>query len=210
MTARRATATGSLVSYLGALFLTVVLAACGRSSAPWALHDVSGLMPELDFTLTRASDGASVHGKDFRGRVVLLYFGYTHCPDVCPTTLSLLSRSVAALGQEAGQVSILFVSVDPDRDSLAQLKKYAAALGPEVVGLRGTQEELQTLTRRYRVSYGYGKPDPKGNYEVSHSSAVYVFDRQGEVRLLAGATDTASAITDDLRRLLAEQSGGST
>ncbi len=78
MTARRATAAGSLVPHLGALFLTVVLAACGRSDAPWALHDVSGLMPELDFTLTRASDGASVHGKDFRGRVVLFYFDYTH------------------------------------------------------------------------------------------------------------------------------------
>ncbi len=96
------------------------------------------------------------------------------------------------------------MSVDPDRDSLVQLKKYAAALGPEVAGLRGSQEELQALTRRYRVSYGYGKPDQKGNYEVAHSSAVNVFDRRGEVRLLAGATDTASVITDDLRRLLAE------
>lgn len=199
-----------LVSRLGVLLLTVLLGACGRSAVPWALHDVSGLMPELKFTLTEASDGAAVHGQDFRGRVVLLYFGYTHCPDVCPTTLSLLSRSVAALGAEAGQVRILFVSVDPARDTLAALNKYAAVFGPQVVGLRGTQDELQALTKRYRVSYGYGKPDAKGNYEVSHSSAVYVFDRQGEVRLLAGASDTASAITDDLRRLLAEGSGGST
>jgi protein SCO1/2 len=107
-------------------------------------------------------------------------------------------------------VRILFVSVDPARDTLAALNKYAAVFGPQVVGLRGTQDELRALTKRYRVSYGYGKPDAKGNYEVSHSSAVYVFDRQGEVRLLAGASDTASAITDDLRRLLAEGSGGST
>jgi len=192
---------------LGVLLLTALIAACGRNAEPWALHDVTGLMPDLDFTLTRASDGVQVHGKDFRGRVVLLYFGYTHCPDVCPTTLSLLSRSVVALGAEAGQVRILFVSVDPKRDSLPVLKKYAAAFGPEVVGLSGTQDELHALTKRYRVSYGYGKPDAKGSYEVSHSSAVYVFDRRGEVRLLTGGSDTASAITGDLRRLLAERPG---
>ncbi len=189
------------------LLLAGLLAACGQSAPPWGLRDISGLMPPLDFTLTAASDGATVHGKNFRGKVVLLYFGYTHCPDVCPTTLSLLSRAVAALGTSAEQVRILFVSVDPARDTLARLKTYAAAFGPEVVGLRGSEAELKSLTKRYRVSYGYGKPDSSGAYEVSHSSAVYVFDRKGEIRLLAGSTDSAPVITGDLRRLLAEKSG---
>jgi protein SCO1/2 len=137
-------------------------------------------------------------------KLVLLYFGYTHCPDVCPTTLSQLSHAVAALGTSAGQVRILFVSVDPARDMLARLKTYAAAFGPEVVGLRGSQAELKALTKRYRVSYGYGKPDAHGEYEVSHSSAVYVFDREGEIRLLVGSTDAAPVITGDLQRLLSE------
>jgi protein SCO1/2 len=190
---------------LALLVVAGLLAACSRSQTPWGLKDISGLMPPLDFTLTDAGNGATVHGKDFRGKVVLLYFGYTHCPDVCPTTLSLLGRAVAALGNDAAQVRVLFVSVDPARDTLAQLKTYAAAFGPQVVGLRGSDTELKALTKRYRVTYGYGKPDAHGNYEVSHSSAIYVFDRQGKVRLLAGPGDNALVITADLERLL--QSG---
>jgi protein SCO1 len=204
MTAHRARAARPR---LGVLLLVCLLTACGHGASPWGLRDISGLMPPLDFTLIAASDGATVHGKDFQGQVVLLYFGYTHCPDVCPTTLSLLSHAVTALGTDAGQVRILFVSVDPARDTLAQLKTYAAAFGPEVVGLSGGEAELKALTKRYRVSYGYGKPDARGDYEVSHSSAVYVFDRAGEIRLLVGSTDTAPVITGDLQRLLAEQPG---
>jgi protein SCO1/2 len=191
------------------VLLVSLLSACGQNEPPWGLRNISGLMPSLDFTLTEASDGATVHGKDFRGKVVLLYFGYTHCPDVCPTTLSLLSHAVKALGTSADQVRILFVSVDPARDTLAQLKTYAAAFGPEVVGLRGSADELEAVTKRYRVSYGYGKPDSRGAYEVSHSSAVYVFDREGEIRLLIGSTDNAPTITGDLQRLLAETPGAS-
>ncbi len=207
--ARQTTDAGGRASRLPVMLLIGLLAACGHEAVPWGLRDISGLMPTLDFTLTEADDGAVVHAKDFRGHVVLLYFGYTHCPDVCPTTLSRLSHAVAALGTLAQQVRILFVSVDPARDTAAQLKAYAAAFGPQVVGLHGTQAELKALTKRYRVSYGYGKPDAHGNYEVSHSSAVYVFDRQGEIRLLAGATDKASVITGDLRRLLAEKPAAS-
>ena len=192
------------------LLLVSLLTACGQNEPPWGLRNISGLMPSLDFTLTEASDGATVHGTDFRGKVVLLYFGYTHCPDVCPTTLSLLSRAVGALGTSADQVRILFVSVDPARDSLDQLKTYAAAFVPEVVGLSGSEAELKALTKRYRVSYGYGKPDASGAYEVSHSSAVYVFDRNGEIRLLIGSTDSAPVISGDLQRLLAETPGAST
>ena len=195
---------------LGVLLLAGLLAACGQNEPPWGLRNISGLMPTLDFTLTEASDGATVHGEDFRGKVVLLYFGYTHCPDVCPTTLALLSHALKALGTSADQVRVLFVSVDPARDTLEQLKTYAAAFGPEFVGLRGSEAELKALTRRYRVSYGYGKPDASGAYEVSHSSAVYVFDREGEIRLLIGSTDSAAVITGDLQRLLAETPGAST
>jgi protein SCO1 len=202
MTAGRASG-----SRLGALLLASLLAACGQSAPPWGLRDISGLMPPLDFTLTGASDGATVHGKDFRGQVALLYFGYTHCPDVCPTTLSRLNHAVSALGTNAAQVRILFVSVDPARDTLAHLKTYTAAFGPEVVGLRGSEAELKAITRRYRVSYGYGTPDARGAYEVSHSSAVYVFDREGEIRLLSGPADSAAVITGDLQRLLAEKPG---
>jgi protein SCO1/2 len=194
----------ALRTRVGVLLLVSLLAACGHNDPPWGLRDISGLMPPLDFTLTAASDGTTVHGNDFRGKLALLYFGYTHCPDVCPTTLSRLSHAIAALGTSAGQVRILFVSVDPARDTLAQLKTYAAAFGPEVVGLHGSAAELKALTKRYRVTYGYGKPDANGDYEVSHSSAVFVFDREGKIRLLIGSTDDVPVITGDLQRLLAE------
>jgi protein SCO1/2 len=206
MTRARASIGRAAGAYLRALLLGGLITGCGHSAAPWGLRDITGLMPPLDFSLTEASDGATVHGKDFRGHVVLLYFGYTHCPDVCPTTLSRLGRAAAALGAQAEQVRVLFVSVDPVRDTLAQLKTYAAAFGPQIVGLRGSQDELKALTKRYRVSYGYGKPDAHGDYEVSHSSAVYVFDHNGEVRLLADSTAEVSVITRDLKRLMAEQS----
>jgi len=204
MTRSHAASGRALGVCLGALLLVGLLVGCGRSAPPWGLRDITGLMPPLDFSLTEASNGAAVHGKDFRGHVVLLYFGYTHCPDVCPTTLSHLVRAVAALGPQAEQVRILFVTVDPARDTLAQLKTYAAAFGPQVVALRGSQDKIKALTKRYRVTYGYGKPDAHGDYEVSHSSAVYVFDREGDVRLLADSTAEPPIITGDLKRLLAE------
>jgi protein SCO1/2 len=202
MRLRRALAVRHWGLQLAVLVLAGLLAACSQNTAPWGLKDITGLMPSLDFTLIDAGNGATVHGNDFRGKVVLLYFGYTHCPDVCPTTLSLLGRAVAALGDDAAQVRVLFVSVDPRRDTVAQLKTYAAAFGPQVVGLRGSETELRALTKRYRITYGYGKPDARGNYEVSHSSAIYVFDREGASRLLAGPTDSAPVITADLERLL--------
>lgn len=198
---------GGAQTWLRALVLGLMgllPAGCGHSGPPWALKDISGLMPDLAFTLTDTQTGQPVHAAAFGGKVVLLYFGYTHCPDVCPTTLSRLSLAVGGLGAKADQARILFVSVDPKRDTTAALKTYAAAFGPEVVGLRGSADALSALTKRYRVTYGYGKPDANGDYEVSHSSAVYIFDRQGHVRLLARPTDSARAIMKDLKRLVAE------
>jgi protein SCO1/2 len=160
-------------------------------------------MPTLEFSLTD-QDGNSVHATDLRGKLVLLYFGYTHCPDVCPTTLTVLSQAVKQLGSQADKVRVLFVTVDPARDTESLLKRYAPSFGPQVMGLRGDGQELARLTKRFRVTYGLGKPDADGNYEVSHSSAVFVFDRKGEARLLGRFADTAVAYAHDLKQLLKE------
>ena len=185
----------------GVLLVITLFSACSKSE-PWKLKDISNVMPDLQFTMTDQS-GRLVHGKDFRGQVVLLYFGYTHCPDVCPTTLTTLAQAVRSLGADAKAVRVLFVTVDPKRDTQALMKQYVRAFGPEFVGLRGDQQQLEELTRRYRVKYGLGKPDAEGNYEVSHSSAVYVFDREGHVRLLSMEADSATSISHDLQRLVA-------
>ena len=179
----------------------LAMAGCDRD-ARWHLHDITGFMPDLVFTLSDANTGAQVTAQAFRDKIVLLYFGYTHCPDVCPTTLAKLASAVTSLGQSGRSVQVLFVTVDPRRDTRAVLRRYTRAFGPEFVGLRGTQEQLMTLAKRYRVTYSYGKPDPKGNYEVDHSSAVFIFDRAGHARLLADPTDGVKAIESDLRRLL--------
>lgn len=182
------------------LGLVVALAGCGGDPS-WGLKDISGLMPELQFTLTDDA-GQVVRADDFRGKVTLLYFGYTHCPDVCPTTLATLTQARAKLGAQAAAVRILFVTVDPARDTVARLHRYVALFGSGVVGLRGEDTQLRALTKRYRVTYGLGQPDENGDYPVAHSSAVFVFDRTGEVRLLATQADGIEAIASDLERLL--------
>lgn len=186
--------------------VTVVLStACARSEQAWETKNISGLLPDLSFHLTDAGLERYVTEKQYQGNILLLYFGYTQCPDVCSTTMIRLSNAILALGGSARQVRLLFVSVDPKRDTEAVLKKYVHAFGEQVVGLRGVQDELQSLTKRYRVTYGYGKADENGNYNVSHSSAVYVFDRHEHVRLLIRSTDSLAAIERDLERLLGEK-----
>jgi protein SCO1/2 len=183
--------------------LSVLLAALTACSKPKidALADIGGLMPPLEFTLT-SDAGTETTARDFRGKVILLYFGYTHCPDVCPTTLARLARAIHSLGADAAKVRVLFVSVDPARDTVAVLKRYVSAFGPEFVGLRGSDEALERLSKRYRVAYSREKPGPDGDYAVTHSSAVFIFDGNGEVRLLATSSDSAAEITKGLRQLL--------
>lgn len=191
------------VRCLIALALCLLLAACSHEIG-WKTKDITGLMPPLQFTLTE-DGGATVHAKDFQGHVTLIYFGYTHCPDVCPTTLAKLAAAVNRLPESAAKdVRVLFVTVDPKRDSLERLRTYTTAFGPEFIGLRGNEEELTELTKRYRVTYGYGKPDASGNYEVSHSSAVFVFDRTGAARLMVRSADGVDAVATDLKRLEGE------
>lgn len=193
---------GNSVSSRVAVALAVgscALSAC--SGAPSLdLQNISGVMPALEFQLTDGN-GRAVTAQDYRGDVVLLYFGYTHCPDVCPTTLALLSRAIHGLGAKAAAVRVLFVTVDPKRDTIALLKRYAGYFGPEFVGLRGDGPQLARLTGRYHAAFHLDVPDPSGAYAVEHSSAVYIFDPKGHARVVADATDSAQLITHDLRVL---------
>jgi protein SCO1 len=183
------------------LLALAVLAGCTPPQAPFGLQNVTGLLPPLRFELTN-QDGRPVSAEDFRGKVVLLYFGYTNCPDVCPMTLALLERAVESLGSGAARVRVLFVSVDPARDTTTVLKRYVSAFGPYVVGLRGDDAALDALVRRYRVTYHREPPDSGGAYAVDHSSAVFIFDRDGDARLLAEESSTPKVISADLKRLI--------
>jgi protein SCO1/2 len=179
--------------------LTLLLAACGQDKGNWHTSDVTGVLPALDFSLTRANDGKAVSAADYRGKIALLYFGYTHCPDVCPTTLANLADVLHKLGPRAGDVRVLFVTVDPDRDTPEQLKSYVQAFGPEIDGLRGTPDQLAALARRYRVAYSVTAGPP---YEVMHSNAIFFFDRDGKARLVATDNKDIDGIEKDLERLI--------
>jgi protein SCO1 len=189
----------SLIAFVAALGL----AACSPSEPAWRTKSVTGLLPDLAFSL-REAGGREVTAADYRGRVVLLFFGYASCPDVCPTTLARLAAARHAMHAQGDPVRVLFVTVDPARDTPAKLAAYASAFGPGVLGLRGEDPALQELTRRYRVSYTREAPDAHGNYEVSHSAGVFVFDRAGHARLLVRPDDAAADIAADLDRLASE------
>ncbi len=179
----------------------MALGGCGRRPIQPDVTDVTGLVAPLKFNLTD-QNGQAVNAADYRGDVVLLYFGYTHCPDACPATLTKLADALNTLGAQASRVRVLFVTVDPRRDTTAVLKSYVSDFGPQFIGLRGTASQLTAMIKRYRVSYHDEKPDRNGNYEVDHSSAVFVFDGRGRARLLVQTGAAAGAVATDLRRLL--------
>jgi protein SCO1/2 len=161
-----------------------LLALSGAPAQAWNSTEMSGTLPPLGLTMTRASDGKTVTGADFMGKVVLLYFGYTFCPDVCPTTLMNITDMLKHLGKRADDVRVLFVTVDPNRDTLSVLKQYTQAFAPQVVGLRGTPDQLATLAKRYRVAYSVTPPQNGDDTKVTHGSAVYVFNREGDIKLI--------------------------
>jgi len=188
-----------------ALLLGLATAGCGDRTADWQLYDVSGHLPDLAFELTGAG-GRTVTAQDLRGKTVLLFFGYASCPDVCPTTMAQLTGVLQELGTDARDVRIVFISVDPHRDTPETLQAYVDAFNANAIGLTGTEKQIASLARRYRVAYQIEPPRPGAdpdNYEVTHSRGVYIFDPAGKARLLAADTDGVAAIVHDLRQMLA-------
>lgn len=189
-----------------ALVLLLLLSACQSEPPVWGTMDITGFRPGLSFNLTDVNHDKIVQAESFHGQLVVLNFGFTHCPDVCPMSLHQMQSALSKLGDKAKQVQILFVSVDPKRDSVEVLKRYTENFGPQTIGLRGEETAVTKLTQMYKVSYGADKPEADGDYDVYHSSGMYVFDRKGVARLLVRPDDSAEAIASDLMRLLAESS----
>jgi len=186
---------------VAALALVLALLA-GCADEGWHGKNITGLMPELEFELTD-EDGNGVTEAVFAGRPVAVYFGFTHCPDICPTTLARLAAASRRLPDPIREdLQLAFVSVDPARDGPAQLDTYTGAFSNRMLGLTGTQKQLQALTRRYRITYGYEEPDANGDYEVSHSSAIFVFDADLEPRLMLLDSLGVPQMAEDLERLL--------
>jgi protein SCO1 len=187
----------SLVALAAAIVFALHVGAV-RAPAPLpVIADLGG-----DFELAR-SGGTPVRLHDYRGKVVLLFFGYAHCPDVCPMTLQTLKLAMGELGQAAAQVQVIMVSVDPERDTPELLEQYVRYFDPRFLGLSGTTERIDRVARQYRV-YRQKAPSAAGGYSVSHSPYVYLLDRQGRIRALFGDASRQAEIADGVRRLLAD------
>lgn len=184
-----------------ALIATLALASCNNAPVSFHGKDITGVMPDLEFTLV-GEQGKPVNAAHFQGKAVVLFFGYTHCPDFCPTTLTALAQALNTLPERTrDQIRVLFVSVDPSRDTPELLKEYTRYFGPRIVGLTGDEEQLDALTKRYRTTYSYDQPDQDGNYLVSHGLAMYGFDKQGKVHLFMRNDQPVEQIADDLKAL---------
>lgn len=154
-----------------------------------------------DFTLTGAN-GKPVSLGDFKGQTVLLFFGYTYCPDVCPTAMLTLKRVRSILGEKASRVSVLFITVDPERDTLEKLKSYEDFFGPAVIGLRGSPQEIAKVTALYRTSYQKVEMDGASGYQVAHTDFIYLIDGQGRTRSMYRSQTPAKNIVDDILELM--------
>jgi protein SCO1/2 len=169
----------------------------------WQLMDIAGHLPYLRFSLV-ADRGQLVTEKDYRGDVVLLYFGFTKCEDECPITMLRLSRIMQRLGQDAEHVRLLFITVDPENDTPQVLHQYIAAFDPEhMAGLTGGSRDLEAIVKRYRAA---NRPEHGKADDISHSNVMYIFDQLGQARLLVMPDDSDEKILNDVRRMIHDAS----
>lgn len=160
-----------------------------------------GAAQTIDFTLQGA--GGPVSLSDLRGRVVLVNFGYTSCPDICPTVLANIAAGLKQLtAEEARQVSVVFISVDPGRDTPARLAEYTAFFHPAIMGVTGSAERIAEVAARYGAFYSLQKPDAAGNYVVDHSSEIFLVDRQGQLSAKIAADLEPTRLAQAIRPLL--------
>jgi protein SCO1/2 len=165
------------------------------------LFDPAHRAPEISL---RGSDGSEVTLARFRGKIVLLTFGFTYCAAVCPTTLSTLAQARTSLGEAADSVQVVFVTVDPERDDAAQLRDYVTAFDPSFIGATGTPEALAAARGKYGVSAARKGSGP--DYAMAHTSSIFLIDRSGRLRAMMPFGHDAADFANDLRLLLAEPS----
>ena len=183
----------------------LALAGCDKLFAPpkspFNAIDVTG--GEMGGELRLADpDGKTRSLGEFRGKIVVVLFGFTHCPDVCPTALADMAKAVRELGDRGREVQVLFVTVDPKRDSAELLRQYVPAFHPSFIGLRGTEAETAAVTKSFHVYANERPGKTPESYTVDHSAQSFVFDREGRLRLLLAPAMASSAIAADLRTLL--------
>jgi protein SCO1/2 len=189
---------------LAFLMFSVLLAGCDKvNNRPVAFKntDLTGLDYARDFALTD-HNGKPRTLADFKGKVVVMFFGYTQCPDVCPTTMAEMANVVKELGPAGKDVQVLFVTVDPERDTKELLASYVPAFNPTFLGLYGDAAATARTAREFKVYYAKVPGSTAENYSMDHTAGSYVFDRNGKLRLFLRHGQGAASIVPDLRQLL--------
>lgn len=186
--------------------LMAALAGCDMrpgSATPAALHstDITGAPYAQGFSLKDPA-GQTRTLQDFRGQVVVVFFGFTQCPDICPTALAEIQAVKEALGPQGAKVRPVFISLDPERDTPEVLKTYVAQFGSDVVALRPSLEELPALAKSFKIFYRKVEGKTPGSYTLDHTAGSYVFDAEGRIRLFAKHGGGAEALSQDIAQLL--------
>lgn len=181
----------------------VMLTACSGADAPPKFNatDVTGADWGRELNLTD-HNGKPRTLADFKGKVVILFFGFTQCPDICPTTLGASAAALNILGSEADKVQVLFVTLDPARDTPEVLSKYAPAFNPTFLGLYGNAEATAVAAKEFKVFF-QKQPGKDGNYTIDHTAASYAIDPQGRLRLYIKHGETPDQMAADIKLLLA-------
>jgi protein SCO1 len=189
------------------MIAAVLIAGCdmlpGLSSKPsFKSTDVTGLGYAQSFAMTDHM-GKPRSLTDYKGKVVVVFFGFTFCPDICPTMLSTMREALEKLGKDADKVQVLFVTVDPERDTQAKLALYVPAFHPSFVGLRGDAEATAKIAKEYKIFYQKEAGKTPDTYTISHSTQSYVYDTQGRVRLLLRHEQPVANTVSDFKMLIA-------
>jgi protein SCO1/2 len=177
------------------------LAACTPDGPKFQASDVTGATFGRNFSLTDAT-GKPRTLADYRGKAVVIFFGYTQCPDVCPTTLAELAEVMKRLGPDADRVQVLFVTIDPERDTADLLGKYVPAFDPRFMGLRGDAAATEAVAKEFKIIYQKQPGATPGSYTMDHSAGTYIFDPQGRLRLYVSYGQGPEVFAHDLRELL--------
>jgi protein SCO1/2 len=188
-------------SSLLAAGLALLLTACSPEGPRFRSTDITGADFGRELALT-GHDGKPRVLADFRGKVVVLFFGYTHCPDICPTTLADVAAVMKKLGPDAARVQVLFVTLDPERDTPEIMAQYVPAFDPAFLGLSGDAAATQRAAKEFKVFYEKRPGSAPGAYTVDHSAQSYVLDAQGRLRLFVRQERIAQDLAEDLRTLL--------
>lgn len=192
-----------LLKIIASVLLVGVLAACkpGTETTKLVATDITGADFAQSLSLTDHT-GKPRTLDEFKGKAVALFFGYTHCPDVCPTTMTDMKQTMKLLGPHADEVQVLFVTLDPERDTQEILAKFVPSFDKRFLGLRGSKEEIEATAKTFKIFLNKVETKGKTDYTIDHSAGMYVFDKMGKIRLYVDYGQKPADIASDIKTIL--------